>query len=1834
MAQRTFNYSEWKKKQKEEEEKKAALTAQEKAMGGITSDDTAPITFNYNEWKRRQKAEANGETYAPVPPAAEYVYRTTGVMPSVVDVVNDDVYTGRNGSTAGGNKDSWFKSGGFSDGVDGFGDFMGDLGQTTAGTVGDVILGATVGFGRMFEGLYDLGVQGVSRAADALGADEFAESAKEHANRDLMGEWAKDKLDYVDQYSVLGDKSDSVVQGLGQVGGIILTGNAGAAAGLGAGGVSALTTATTGLSSMGTNIGEAYKAGATDGQAFVYGLTTGAIEAGTELFFGGLGKGVKALGLSRGIGGIDDMLAKGLSDKITKLIAKDSVKKVVGNTIEALVKATGEGVEEVASGLGSALMKMLTYASEEDWEKLVADEKLLESFIVGAVTSGIMQGGDYIKANANKTDFVTGRTSAEEKVIQRAAEKEIAQKEANGEKLTKKQKNEIYDRLTEDISRGYISIDTIEEALGGDKYTEYKKASDENATLKKELDELRTLSEYDSLRNMKSGDRTDIQNDRLAELKGKNLSDMTEEQKSRLAELETKYGENTKTLEDMKKQMSDDVLNLVKSERKGQGSLLMESYNERERLKQDFVADYESIKGTKYEDAARKTIDNAIKAKLNNTNKIHDLVDMATKFSSETGVVYEFGGNEQIKTNFISRQNEKIAALEAIKNPTEAQTKELANLKDLVSKVESGKTTVNGNISKNGNIMINLDSPKALNRIVGHEMAHLLENAKKNGGKLQNAIFSYAKAKGLDLDAKLAEYAEIYNGVEGADAKGELTADLIGDYLFNDYDFVKTLAADRNLFQKMWDGVKYLGKLATAGSHEARELARVERMFEKAYQEVVKNGGVEAKSSFTDADSQPIDSARISSDESDNSYSLSHNAEIAEGQSKYIVDHKAFVTESELAEAQRVTNAMVDVMMKYSNILPEDKIGKVLTKNGSYDRSVENTTICVRTLAYNEFVDKVQEEIGRPLSQMESFLVSQKLFVIATDPQCMYCYVSLDRKAFNDMLLRYMHDRDSVMEKYRSGEWEDVNTYTEEQIKKMTAEQKAKSLYVDYLRGRDATKNQADRFNTWLGYVDNGTQILSLADIATEDRQNVIKANGGDLANQLADARKYAQSASWAKIQKDYVAYRDEILKLGDRVVKNLNEHYGLRWYSFSDYSAAFIVENMQQITDASIRGLKGLAYTKDTDFAEIYAPSGMNINVSVFVKKDANGEYYIDERQSANLEKALELRGQYPNVGIVATVTDDDALKWAASQEWSDVIIPFHIVRTGTDVADYYKWLNYTGESGDTVANKDLWNAYLDSLNIKGENARKKVSKNVYPSEHHNDKDTYLNLCESRGLTPRFARFAGEDWYMKLVNETRLSADESTPLKPIYNEEAAKASFQKFVDKGGYEGGWYKEGVDVDAEAKAVAEDILAGKKANEVDYGRQDIAPEELIATRKTNRKHGQYSLSAANGKQDDGTRSSVTVYHGSNANFDSFDFTRLQDELGVFFAEEQGGAMQYGDAKAYTLTPKKTLVVHQGEEYRRLMQTGETDVEKRNRLINEGYDTIKLVYNKPGGGETVDWVALTPDVINVAQDIRYSLSNAEDIAPTTIEQYSLSSADTQQADADYALAVERGDTETAQRMVDEAAKAAGYNSPMLYHGTGAFGFTQIDTKKSNDRISFFATDSMQVAGTYSGTSVARNIGDATKSNLGIYQLYANTDGMIEFDAKGAESNHIELGRAEKDYNDIIHGKSWYSFATAKQLAKYAKQKGYTGVIIKNVVDSATPQSRKTTYPSNVYIFFDSAQIKSADPVTYDDSGNVIPLSERFKSDNNDIRYSLYTGNDFTPIGSHEILGRDARV
>lgn len=100
---------------------------------------------------------------------------------------------------------------------------------------------------------------------------------------------------------------------------------------------------------------------------------------------------------------------------------------------------------------------------------------------------------------------------------------------------------------------------------------------------------------------------------------------------------------------------------------------------------------------------------------------------------------------------------------------------------------------------------------------------------------------------------------------------------------------------------------------------------------------------------------------------------------------------------------------------------------------------------------------------------------------------------------------------------------------------------------------------------------------------------------------------------------------------------------------------------------------------------------------------------------------------------------------------------------------------------------------------------------------------------------------------------------------------------------------------------------------------------------------------------------------AWHGSTHEFQRFDFNRLRDDLGVFFAERREHAEQYGTTKRYRLAFKNLLRVRQGREYAETiaMRSNERcgrDV--RRRLVKAGYDGIRIEYI----GDAVDYVAFS--------------------------------------------------------------------------------------------------------------------------------------------------------------------------------------------------------------------------------------------------------------------------------
>lgn len=88
-----------------------------------------------------------------------------------------------------------------------------------------------------------------------------------------------------------------------------------------------------------------------------------------------------------------------------------------------------------------------------------------------------------------------------------------------------------------------------------------------------------------------------------------------------------------------------------------------------------------------------------------------------------------------------------------------------------------------------------------------------------------------------------------------------------------------------------------------------------------------------------------------------------------------------------------------------------------------------------------------------------------------------------------------------------------------------------------------------------------------------------------------------------------------------------------------------------------------------------------------------------------------------------------------------------------------------------------------------------------------------------------------------------------------------------------------------------------------------------------------------------------------------------------------------------------------------------------------------------------------------------------------------------------------------EALSRMVEQAAKEAGYDSPMLYHGTQSFGFTNFDLDKMDDKRSIFLTSNPDIAATYSGVDGSRNIGKASGTDINTLSLQEVAQMMNQF-------------------------------------------------------------------------------------------------------------------------------------
>ena len=217
----------------------------------------------------------------------------------------------------------------------------------------------------------------------------------------------------------------------------------------------------------------------------------------------------------------------------------------------------------------------------------------------------------------------------------------------------------------------------------------------------------------------------------------------------------------------------------------------------------------------------RKNLNEDASKFANNTKRTHEFVNTLSNVSESTGISIRLTNNTS--EDMVARKQQLIENYAKKKNVSVEEA--TAKFKDII---------IDGYKTKDG-VVINVNSPKALNRLVGHEITHILE--KTNGySKLQKIAIDYAKTKN-DYNDRVEVLEALYDGVQGEVSK-ELTSDIVGDYLFTDQAFIERIQqTDRNLFQRIYDEVKHLIKMATAGSKEARQLEQLKHTFEQVMRE-------------------------------------------------------------------------------------------------------------------------------------------------------------------------------------------------------------------------------------------------------------------------------------------------------------------------------------------------------------------------------------------------------------------------------------------------------------------------------------------------------------------------------------------------------------------------------------------------------------------------------------------------------------------------------------------------------------------------------------------------------------------------------------------------------------------------------------------------------------------------------------------------------------------------------------------------------------------------------------------------------------------------------------
>lgn len=650
----------------------------------------------------------------------------------------------------------------------------------------------------------------------------------------------------------------------------------------------------------------------------------------------------------------------------------------------------------------------------------------------------------------------------------------------------------------------------------------------------------------------------------------------------------------------------------------------------------------------------------------------------------------------------------------------------------------------------------------------------------------------------------------------------------------------------------------------------------------------------------------------------------------------------------------------------------------------------------------------------------------------------------------------------------------------------------------------------------------------------------------------------------------------------------------GQRFQSTSDFRYDYALDYIQTFFEAQALGSNMQTYTKIIEFGEMVAKIGGDVNLSVMPRNkgyEGGKLTYVDGNYSGgtliysnvtgiNFGAAKLLSEKYDSAQLILVGINDDHIRLALNDTTDTggahvgFVIPYHA----------------SGASIDTFIRE-----LVKNLNEE------------FKRENYTDYSTVQTDTEKAGATTQQRRLRDLRKALLTGNMTIL---------------------QKVMDKNG------NQAVDSNGDPKFSKKTVPWIPKRSERDFLRNLAKSKTDISSRTFE------DLLETERRALQGDPEAIRDYESWSAdllwNLYKKMWTRNGAENGVRLNSSQAAAImphEYWDTNSTRDTAYLNNFIFRSYCYNLGLNPRFTGIDAKGNVVDFGdfsdcrgyWKTLidRAMYDNNGNYRAQQPINMSKLEVGMIQEEEGRKAWGEAVvkkpdvekAKEVGRQYAIS-----KSDAAYLKAVESGDMETAQKMVDEAARKAGY-TVRKYHGTRA-NFNVFNSDKSLHGASGF--------GYYFGEkTIADEFGKGGKvlrvlikpQNIGTLKSH-------NISAEGFESAVQQLGLSpEKTYmyhgadtaSDYVKGKHDYRLATDLQywandpqrFAADASEKAKSPSEILSILrDSLGLDGIERGYE---LVLWDNSLVKLADPVTYDDSGKPIPLSERFNPENKDIRYAI---------------------